>query len=88
MKDTFPNVETVLRIYLVLMITNCSSERSFSKMKIIKNRLRTTMTYERLSNLAIMSVEYDILRELDFNNLVKDFAAQKARKVPGLSMNF
>ena len=87
MKDSFPNVETVLRIYLDLMITNCSSERSFSKMKIIKNRLRTTLTHERLSNLAIMSIEYDILRELDFNNLVKDFAAQKARKVPGLSMN-
>ena len=51
------------------------------------NRLRTTLTHERLSNLAIMSIEYDILRELDFNNLVKDFAAQKARKVPGLSMN-
>ena len=75
-------------IYLVLMIANCSSERSFSKMKIIKNRLRTTMPHERLSNLAIMSIEYDIVRELDFNNLVKDFAAQKARKVPGLPMNF
>lgn len=83
-KDTFPNVEAVLRMYLVLMVTNCSSERSFSKMKIIKNRLRTSMTHERLSDLAIMSIEYDMLRELDFSNLVKEFAKQKSRKVPGL----
>ena len=30
--------------YLILMVTNCSGERSFSKLKYIKNRLRTTMT--------------------------------------------
>lgn len=41
--DTFPNVEIMLRMYLVLMVTNCSGERSFSKMKFIMNRLRTTM---------------------------------------------
>jgi hypothetical protein len=75
---------TSLRIYLVMMVTNCSSERSFSKMEIIKNRLQTSMTNERLSNLAIMSIESDILRELDFSTLVEEFAAQKARRVPGL----
>jgi len=34
-KDCFPNVEIVLRIYLVFMITNCSSERSFFNFKNI-----------------------------------------------------
>jgi len=42
-KDCFPNIEIVLRIYLVIMITNKSSERSFSNLKHIKNRLRTSM---------------------------------------------
>ncbi|XP_065658754.1 zinc finger MYM-type protein 1-like [Hydra vulgaris] len=42
-KDCFPNVEIVHRIYLVIMITNSSSERSFSNIKHIKNRLRTSM---------------------------------------------
>ncbi|XP_065652763.1 zinc finger MYM-type protein 1-like [Hydra vulgaris] len=35
-KECFPNVEIVLRIYLVIMITNSSSERSFSNLKHIK----------------------------------------------------
>lgn len=82
--DTFPNVEIMLRMYLVLMVTNCSGERSFSKMKYIKNRLRTTMHHDRLSHLALMSIEYDILRDIDFDILITKFARAKSRKVSGL----
>ncbi len=78
----FPNVEITLRIYLVLMLINCTAERSFSKMKMIKNRPRTSMTDDRLNNLAITSIEHDILRQLDFSALVTDFARRKSRKVP------
>ena len=80
-KDAFPNVEIALRMYLVLMVTNCSSERSFSKLKVIKNRLRTSMTEERLNYLALMSLERDILREVAFNDVIEDFAQHKARKI-------
>ena len=33
--DTFPNVAIALRMYLVLTVTNSSTERSFSKLKQI-----------------------------------------------------
>ena len=66
------------------MVTNCSGERSFSKLKYIKNRLRTTMTNERVTHLPLMSIEYDILRETDFDDLITDFAQRKARNVSGL----
>ena len=49
--------------------TYCSAERSFSKLELIENRLRTSMTQGRLVNLAIMSIEWDILREIDFKLL-------------------
>jgi len=80
--DTFPNVEIMIRMYLVLVVTNCSGERSFSK--LIKNRLRITMTNDILSHLTLTSIEYDILRQIDFTKLVKDFAKAKFCKVPGL----
>jgi hypothetical protein len=38
-ESDFPNVEISLRIFL----TNCTTERSFSQMKRIKNPNRTTM---------------------------------------------
>ena len=80
-QGSFPNVEIALRMYLVLMVSNCSAERSFSKMKLIKNRLRTSMCNDRLSFLALMSIESDILREISFEELVNEFAKKKARKV-------
>ena len=81
---SFPNVEIALRMYSILMVTNCSGERSFSNLKYIKNRLRTTMTNERVTHLSLMSIEYDILRETDFDDLITDFAQRKGRKVSGL----
>lgn len=80
-QESFPNVEIALRMYLVLMVSNCSAERSFSKMKLIKNRLRTSMWNDRLSHLTLMSIEADILREINFEDLVTEFAKKKARKV-------
>jgi len=70
-------------MYLVLMVTNCSAERSFSKLKLIENRLRTSMTQGSLVNLAIMSTESDILREIDFTAIIGDFAVVKSRTVSG-----
>ena len=79
--DTFPNVEILLRIYLSLMVTNCSGERSFSKLKLIKNRLRSSMRNERLNFLAILSIEHDILKETDFSDIISNFAFRKSRRV-------
>ncbi|KAK4883548.1 hypothetical protein RN001_006867 [Aquatica leii] len=48
LEETFPNLEIAFRIFLSLMITNASGERSFSKLKLIKNELRNRMIQERL----------------------------------------
>ena len=59
-EDAFPDVERALCMYLVLMVTNCSAEHSFSKMNPMKKRLCTAMTQDRLNELALMNVEYHI----------------------------
>ena len=76
----FPNVDIALRLYLTLPVTNASGERSFSKLALIKNRLRSTMNQQRLNGLTIMSSESDIVRKLDFTDLIKDFSAKKSRR--------
>jgi len=80
--QTFRNVETVLRIYLSMMVSNCSGERTFSKMGIIKIKsvLHPTMGQQRLTMLSLMSIERDVLRAIDFDDVVDDFARTKARK--------
>jgi len=71
-------------MYVVLMVTNCSGERSFSKMKYIENRLRATMHHDRISHLALMSTEYDILRDIGIVRLINKFARDRSHKAPGL----
>jgi hypothetical protein len=62
-------------------ITTATEERSFSKLKIINNYMRTTMGQERLSNLALLSIESELCENLDFRDLTNSFAELKARKI-------
>lgn len=82
LKESFPNVEIALRIFLVMLITNISGERSFSKLKRLENELRTCQTQERLSYLSLMNIEREILIELDFTEIIADFVNAKCRKKP------
>lgn len=81
LQSCFPNVEIALRIYLSLMITNCSGERSFSTLKRVKNELRNTMSQQRLNHLTLMNIEHDLLREVDINSIIYKFSQIKSRKV-------
>ena len=57
-----------------------SCERSFSKLKIIKTYLRSTIAQERLGNLAILSKEKEVFNSVDFDQIIDQFAEKKSRK--------
>ena len=77
----FPNYFVALRIFLTIPVTVASGERSFSRLKLIKNYLRSTMHQDRLNHLAIIAIERDLSRKQNFDTILHDFAARKARKV-------
>jgi hypothetical protein len=66
---------------LTIPVTVASAERSFSKLKLIKSYLRSTMSQERLNGLAILSIEKKMLENLEYKNLISNFASQKARRM-------
>ena len=80
MQSAFPNVNIALRIYVTLPVSNCTGERSFSHLKRIKNYLRSTMLQERLSALAILNIENELVKNIDFGQLVEAFATAKSRR--------
>lgn len=57
LKEVFPTLYTALHIATTLPVTSASPERTFSKLKIIKNRLRSTIAQGRLENLMLISCE-------------------------------
>jgi len=63
-KYTFPNIETVLQIYLTMPCTNCSSERSFSALRRVRFRLKLCLSQDRLDNLTLLTVEHEITKKL------------------------
>jgi len=80
-ESVFQNIEVALRIYLSLMVSNCSGERSFSRLKLLKSPNWSTMLQDKMNCFALMSIENDILQQIDFADVITDFASLKARKV-------
>ena len=78
--EVFPLCNIALRLYLTLPISNCSAERSFSKMAQIKNKFRNTLAEENLNALTLLSSECDITRQLNFEKIIEEFAESKSRK--------
>jgi hypothetical protein len=55
-----------------------SAKRSFSKLKLIKSYMRSTISQQRLNWLTLLLIEKEILTNIDYNGLIKEFASQKA----------
>ncbi|XP_076041798.1 zinc finger MYM-type protein 1-like [Oratosquilla oratoria] len=87
LQDSVPNVVIAHRILLTLPVSVASGERSFSKLKLIKTYLRSTMLQQRLVGLATISIENEEASNLDLAKLVEKFASLKARKLELLSEN-
>ena len=81
LEDNVPNLIVALRILLTIPVSVASAERSFSKLKLIKTYIRSTMKQQRLVGLAFISIENELASTLDMSELVTKFAKEKARKV-------
>ena len=77
-----PELSKVLKIYSVLPISSCEAERSFSALKRLKTYLRSKMGQNRLSSLALMHLERNIVNSVlqeDMSKLIDKFARNKKR---------
>ena len=60
---------------LTLAINRVECERSFSKLKLIKTKLRSTLSQENLDSLMLISVESDILNRVSLAEVVDKLAS-------------
>ena len=63
----------LLLIAVTFPVTSASFERSFSKMKLMKTFLKNYMSNDRLSNIALLSIESARPESINLENFVDKF---------------
>ncbi|PWA79142.1 zinc finger MYM-type protein 1 [Artemisia annua] len=67
-------------VLLSIPITMVSAERSFSKLKLLKFYLRSTISQERLNGLALIAIKNGLLESVNYEALINNFASKNARR--------
>ena len=71
---TYDNLYLAYKVLCTLSVTQVNCERSFSKLKMIKTRLRSTMEQYRLEATMLMSIEKALLKNLKNESIIDRLA--------------
>lgn len=72
--NAYDNLYELYKVICTLSVTQVQCERTFSKLKIIKSRLRNSLSEENLESYMIFSIEKKLLHELDAEAIIDKFA--------------
>jgi hypothetical protein len=78
--NCYPNASIAYRILFNMHVIMPSAERSFSKLKLLKNYFRSKISQERLNSLAILCIEKILLDEIDIDTIIIDFICRQVRR--------
>ena len=82
-RDVYPTIHILLKILAVLPVSVASAERSFSTLSRLKTHLRTTMSENRLTALALQHTHRDA--KVDIDSVIDLFGSKKGRRVNFIS---
>ncbi|XP_025406720.1 uncharacterized protein LOC112680745, partial [Sipha flava] len=71
--NSFQNFYKILTLFVTMPVTSCSYERSFSKLSLVKTKLRSCMTQDRLESTMLIFVEQELASELDPEDIIEEF---------------
>ena len=74
LKDAFPELIKLIRIAMTIAVNTAHCEWSFSALKRIKTHLRSMVCEQRLTDLAILSMEREISGMLSLDEVIDRFA--------------
>ena len=86
---SMPKLVMACVLFMTLSMTVATAERSFSKLKIIKRGyLQFNMSQECLDGLAIISIEHECAKNMDFEQLIKYFTMTLSMTVATAERSF
>lgn len=71
----YENINKLYKYVALLPATQVKCERDFSKLKFIKNRLRSSLCEKSLENLMILSVEARMFENLHLEDIIDEIIA-------------
>ena len=80
-RNAYPDVFKLIKAFLVIPVSSTESERSFSHLPRVKTWLRRTMGQERLTALALLTIEREEAGKL--KNNVDDLVVQFCKRGDG-----
>jgi hypothetical protein len=71
----YPNLYVLYSILCCLPVSKASAERALSKLKIIKSRLRTSLSDSTMSALMVLAAESDIMAAITNHDIISRMCA-------------
>jgi len=66
----FPNLHMLYSIFCCLSVSSASAERALSKLKIVKNCSRTSMSDDTLASLLVLAAEKELMMILSNEDII------------------
>ena len=79
-RGLFTEVETLMRLLLVVPVSSSEAERSFSALRRLKTWLRTSMSQQRLNHVAVCNIHQDKLDLLTKKSICAQFISFTPRR--------
>lgn len=79
-RGLFDQVETLVRLLLVIPVSSAEAERSFSALRRLQTWLRSTMAQLRLNSIAVCHVHQDKLDKVDVKQICQQFISVNDRR--------
>ena len=78
-RNEYPNIFTLLQLVCTLPATSCECERSASTLKRLYTYMRASMGQNRLTNLALMHINYELT--FDYDTIIKLYCDKHSRRM-------
>ncbi|XP_050062947.1 uncharacterized protein LOC114126451 [Aphis gossypii] len=69
----FVNVNKALKLFSTIPVTSCSCERAFSKLSLVKTKLRSCMLQERLDAMILIFLEQEQASQINYEDVIDEF---------------
>lgn len=77
--SSYPHLTALYKILASIAVTSSSAERVLSRVRIIKNRLRTSMLDDWFSALTILASEADVTKSINIDEIIDSLANSSGR---------